>query len=97
MVDWMDWDPDKESLDDCKDRRVLQCPHTLDGAEVAALKQLVVTTWDGDLVSKSARTSLLKKGLVTQWNGYQVITREGLATLQVMMGNLEWIEKLRRG
>lgn len=36
-----------------------------------------MTIWDGNVVSKSARDSIVRKGLACRWNGWQVITREG--------------------
>jgi hypothetical protein len=45
------------------------------------LKQLINTTWDGDLISKSERNKLREQGLVTSCEGFNVVTAEGLKRL----------------
>ena len=45
------------------------------------LKQLVNTTWDGDLISKPDRNRLREQGLVSSCNGFNVVTPEGLKRL----------------
>ena len=59
------------------------CP-VLDDAEREVLYQLRKVTWDGDVCSKSARDSLVKRGMATRWNGYQVITRIGMAWIETV-------------
>lgn len=80
---WYEFDVDNESLDECRDRRLQQCP-VLNGAELEVLRQCRMTIWDGNVVSKAARSSLVDKGLVTRWNGWQVITKEGMAVLDTL-------------
>ena len=80
---WYEFDVDNESLDQCRDRRLRQCP-TLSPAEMEVLRQCRTAIWDGNVVSKSARSSLVSKGLVTRFNGWQVITQEGLAVLDTL-------------
>jgi hypothetical protein len=80
---WYEFDVDNESLDECRDRRLRQCP-ILSPAELEVLRQCRMTIWDGNLVSKAARNSLVKKGLVTRFNGWQVITQEGMAVLDTL-------------
>lgn len=82
---WYEWDPDKTDLDDHRDRKMLACP-ILSPVEVEQLRQLRSATWDGNLISKSARDSLHQKGLVSKYEGWQVITREGLAVLHTLGG-----------
>jgi hypothetical protein len=36
------------------------------------------STWDGNLISKSARTRLVELGLVQQVDGWNIITAEGV-------------------
>jgi hypothetical protein len=66
-----------------RDERLLECP-VLSGAELEVLRQCRMTIWDGNVVSKSARNELLRKGLIDKWNGWQVITREGMAVLDTL-------------
>lgn len=81
-IPWYDM-RDDESLDECRSRRLLECP-VLSGAELEVLRQLRMTVWDGNVVSKSARDSLVSKGLAVRCNGWQVITREGMAILDTL-------------
>lgn len=37
--------------------------------------------WDGNLISKSARDSLVDDGLLTRTKGFQFLTEKGVATL----------------
>ena len=80
---WYEFDPESESLDECRDRRLLQCP-VLSGAELDVLRQCRMTIWDGNVASKAARNSLEGKGLITSFNGWQVVTREGMAVLDIL-------------
>lgn len=45
------------------------------------LKQLVNATWDGDLICKRDTKELREQGFVTSWNGFSVVTKEGLKLL----------------
>jgi len=56
----------------------------LSPVELEAFRQLRAATWDGNLISKSARSSLVSKGFAVKWNGWQVISREGLAILDTL-------------
>ena len=50
---------------------------------IAQLEQLTHLTWDGDLLSKSDRTELVKSGLAQQFNnGWNLITEKGIEYLQ---------------
>jgi hypothetical protein len=80
---WYEFDIDNESLDECRDRRLAQCP-LLNSAELEVLRQCRITLWDGYVCSKQARDQLFKKGLITRWNGWQVITQEGMAVLDTL-------------
>lgn len=84
---WYEWDDKNETLDECRERRLMQMP-VLSGAELEVLRQCHRMIWDGYLASKDARSSLLRKGLVAKWEGWQVITREGMAVLHTL-GELE--------
>lgn len=61
----------------------MQCP-MLSVVELEQLTQLRNATWDGNLISKTARSALYKKGLITRFNGWQVVTKEGLAVLDTL-------------
>jgi hypothetical protein len=80
---WFEFNVDTESVDECRDRRLSQMP-LLSPVELEQLRQLRTATWDGNLVSKQARSSLFRKGLATSFNGWQVITQEGLAILDTL-------------
>ena len=45
------------------------------------LIQLLRIVWDGDLISKTDRDSLVKIGYVERANGFQIITGEGIRYL----------------
>ena len=47
-------------------------------------RQCRMTIWDGNVVSKGARDLLFSKGLITRYNGWQVITIEGMAVLDAI-------------
>jgi hypothetical protein len=80
---WYEFDEENESVDECRDRRLRQCP-TLSPAQLEVLRQCRITTWDGNIASKAARSELATMGLVTRWNGWQVITQEGMAVLDTL-------------
>ena len=46
--------------------------------EIATLKQLVTPTWDGNLISKSARDKLIRGDLVTRVHGWNFLTPRGV-------------------
>ena len=53
------------------------------------LVQLTTVTWDGNLLCKEYRNELVKSGHATSYEGYNVITPEGiklLETLGIMKG-----------
>ena len=85
---------DGESLNECRDRRLRECP-ILTPVELEALRQLRMTVWDGNLISKSARDSLVDRGFAVRCNGWQVITREGMAILDTLgeMRDERWPRK----
>ena len=37
--------------------------------------------WDGDLISKSARSALILEGMAGRWNGFNFITEKGIRHL----------------
>jgi len=78
---WYDW-LDDESLEDAKARRQKACPR-LTATQLECLWQLRKTVWDGYLISKSTRDYLVAMGLAERLNGWQVITRAGMAVLDV--------------
>lgn len=80
---WYEFDDSNESLEECRDRRLRQCP-TLSGPELEVLRQCRMTIWDGNVSSKGARDALNTKGLITRWNGWQVVTKEGMAVLDTL-------------
>lgn len=44
--------------------------------------QLLQATWDGDLISKAARSALVERGLATRGgNGFNILTASGLDAL----------------
>lgn len=69
----------------------MECP-LLTASQLEQLRQLRKTVWDGHVISKSARTDLVHMGLVTRWNGWQVITKEGMAVLDTLneMNDEDW-------
>ena len=78
---------DDESVNEARDRRLLEMP-LLSPCEHEVLRQCRMTVWDGNVASKSARDSLYAKGLITRWNGWQVLTQEGMAVLSTL-GEME--------
>jgi hypothetical protein len=94
MKQWWDsWNPDDESLEECRDRRFLMAP-VLNGAELDTLLACRKITADGDVPSKSGRDSLYEKELIVRWNGYQVATRKGMALLEIM-GKLHEMDRMK--
>jgi hypothetical protein len=81
-VTWYDWDFDRESHDFCQARRRKLCPR-LTASQLEALWQLRMTVWDGYVISKTTRDQLVDLGLAARLNGWQFITREGMAVLDV--------------
>lgn len=79
-VAWYDWDSDKEPHEAAEARRKEMCPR-LTATLLEALWQLRITVWDGYLISKTARDQLVGLNLVARLNGWQFITREGMAVL----------------
>lgn len=79
-VAWYDWDPDKESLEEREAERRRLCPR-LTATQLEALWQLRMTVWDGYVISKTTRDELVRMGLAERLNGWQFITREGMAVL----------------
>ena len=49
--------------------------------EIEQLQQLTKVTWDGNLISKDARSQLRKKGYVDSINGWNFLTKKGVKTL----------------
>lgn len=65
-------------------------------AELEQLKQLTQVTWDGQVLSKTARDSLVKTGLADRFGGYNFITKKGVRWL-VEVNMLTTNGKLFRG
>lgn len=80
LIPWYDHISGSESIDELMARRRREVPR-LTGAQLEALWQLRMTVWDGYLISKIARDQLVDKGLASRCNGWQVLTREGMAVL----------------
>ena len=53
----------------------------LSSGAIAVLGQLFLKgpTWDGDLISKMGRTELVDEGLADRLNGWNFLTRAGVA------------------
>jgi hypothetical protein len=49
---------------------------------IEQLQQLTHLTFDGDLIGKSTRNELVKLGLVYRFNGWNLITKEGIEYLE---------------
>lgn len=92
-IPWYDL-RDGESINECHDRRLLQMP-MLTGVQLEVLRQLRMTVWDGNIISKSARDWLVSNGYAVRCNGWQVITREGMAILDTLgeMRDERWPRK----
>jgi hypothetical protein len=65
------------------DRRLMRMP-VLSGAEMEVFRKCRTATWDGNIPSKIARDQLARKGLLVRYNGWQVVTKEGLAVLDTL-------------
>lgn len=50
----------------------------------AQLMQLLETTSDGDLISKSARDLIVDNGQAVRQDGFQVITDQGIKYLKIL-------------
>ncbi len=65
-------------------------------AELRQLAQLIEgPIWDGDLINKLARDSLLKTGLIGRLNGWNFLTEAGVETL-IHLGYLKPGVKLQK-
>ena len=72
------WSTDATDAD-----RVSMLP-TLSPTELDQLKQLITPTYDGNVISKAARTRLVDKCLVARWNGLNFITQAGVCVLDIL-------------
>ena len=64
-----------------------------DAGERDVLRQLAaIHRWDGNISSKGARDSLVSKGLVARWNGYNFLTRDGYAVVDALWGLRKFIK-----
>jgi hypothetical protein len=52
--------------------------------EIEQLTQLASPTWDGNVISKSTRDSLVDKRLAARWNGLNFVTQAGMCVLSVL-------------
>lgn len=46
--------------------------------QIQQLKQLTVPTWDGEIISKTARDQLAEAGLVGHTHGWNFLTERGV-------------------
>lgn len=53
---------------------------------ITQLCQLLTVTWDGDLVSKNHRGILVRAGFADRHDGYNFITKKGIALLIKLEG-----------
>jgi hypothetical protein len=81
-IPWYDWDDKSETFEECQTCRKVQCPR-LTANQLEALYQLRMTTCDGYVISKHYRDEVVNLGLAARLNGWQFITREGMAVLDV--------------
>ncbi len=75
--------------------QILMLP-TLSRTQLDALQQLVTPVWDGNLISKQARSELCRMGLVSTWNGLNFATQDGYCVLE-RLGYLEDNDKFVGG
>ena len=83
---WFIWEDEVETLEQARERRQAAVSKLLSqftSADRDALRQLQKATWDGDLVSKTGRDKLIEMGLAIQYQGWQVVSLEGLAVLEI--------------
>jgi hypothetical protein len=94
MMNWpCEFDPERESLTEYRDRLLLTAPYISDAARETLLT-LRKVTFDGDVPSKTGRDELVHLGLAVRWNGYQVVTRAGMAMLDVLK-RLEEMDRMK--
>ncbi len=53
-------------------------------ARLDQLTQLTTATWDGDLISKADRDSLVKDGLAIRKSGWNIISGKGIELLNLI-------------
>lgn len=64
-----------------------------DSAQRDVLRQLAAKSrWDGNINSKSGRDVLVAKGLVARYQGYNFLTQDGYAVVDVLWGLSNFIE-----
>ena len=63
--------------------RIAMLP-SLTATELEQLAQLVCPTYDGNVISKATRSSLVDKRLVARWNGLNFVTQAGMCVLSVL-------------
>lgn len=51
---------------------------------VAQLQQLTQLTWDGDLIGKKETKELHEDGYVTRFDGWNIITPNGVVLLEML-------------
>ena len=65
-----------------------------DAWERDVLRQLAsAPRWDGNICSKAARGTLVDKGLVARWNGYNFLTQDGYAAVDAVWGLHRFIKE----
>ena len=80
-ITWYDW-IDGEGTTGRKARQLKGCPR-LTSTQLEVLYQMRKTVGDGYVISKANRDQLFDMGLVDRLNGWQFITRLGMAVLDV--------------
>lgn len=56
----------------------------IDGSLLEQLQNLTMLTWDGDLISKDHRKTLVRRGYAAQCQGWNIITPKGIKLLDGM-------------
>jgi hypothetical protein len=60
--------------------RMNQLP-VLTSTQLEALEQLITPVWDGNLISKQARSELCDMRLASRWDGLNFLTQDGYCVL----------------
>lgn len=72
-----------QSNNDSAENRIQLLPK-MSSTQIDALQQLAQPVWDGNLMSKQARTELVNMGLVSRWNGLNFATKDGYVVLDTL-------------
>ena len=77
----IDWERIKDF--DNREQRLLLIP-VLTQIQLDVLKQMTHAVWDGYVISKQARGELVDMGMVSRWNGWNFITKNGMVVLDTL-------------